>query len=95
MKKFLIKLLILIIVASNLYCVPIYASVFADINNVPWSGSEKYIEEAYNLGLMVGYVENGQRYCKANNNVTYCEAVQLMYTIMSKCSNNCKFFSGK
>ena len=87
MKKFLIKLLILIIVASNLYCVPIYASVFADINNVPWSGSEKYIEEAYNLGLMVGYVENGQRYCKANNNVTYCEAVQLMYTIMSKCSN--------
>ena len=50
MKKFLIKLLILIIVASNLYCVPIYASVFADINNVPWSGSEKYIEEAYNLG---------------------------------------------
>ena len=35
----------------------------------------------------MGYVENGQRYCKANNNVTYCEAVQLMYTIMSKCSN--------
>ena len=60
-----------------------YASVFADINNVPWSGAEKYIDEAYNLGLMAGYVENGQRYCKAKNNVTYCEAVQLMYAIMS------------
>lgn len=60
-----------------------YASVFADINNVPWSGAEKYINEAYNLGLMAGYVENGQRYCKTKNNVTYCEAVQLMYAIMS------------
>ena len=43
----------------------------------------QYIDEAYNLGLMAGYVENGQRYCKPNNNVTYCEAVQLMYAIMS------------
>ncbi len=61
-----------------------YGSVFADINDVPWSGAAQYIDEAYNLGLMAGYVENGQRYCKAKNNVTYCEAVQLMYAIMSE-----------
>lgn len=60
-----------------------YASVFADINNVPWTGAAQYIDEAYSLGLMAGYVENGARYCKAKNNVTYCEAVQLMYSIMS------------
>jgi len=59
-----------------------YGSVFADINNVPWSGAAQYIDEAYSLGLMAGYVENGSRYCKAKNNVTYCEAVQLMYSIM-------------
>ena len=26
--------------------------------------------------------ENGKKYCKPRNNVTYCEAVQLMYSIM-------------
>ena len=31
---------------------------------------------------MSGYEENGKRYCKPRNNVTYCEAVQLMYSIM-------------
>ncbi len=61
-----------------------YASVFADINNLPWSGAAQYIDEAYNLGLMAGYNENGKLYCKAKNNVTYCEATQLMYAIMSK-----------
>ena len=70
---------------SSVGTVPAYAaSVFADINNLPWAGAATYIEEAYNQGLMAGYVENGKRYCKAKNNVTYNEAVQLMYSIMSK-----------
>ncbi|GFI62188.1 hypothetical protein IMSAG049_01361 [Clostridiales bacterium] len=60
-----------------------YGSVFSDINDVPWPGAAQYLEEAANLGLMAGYNENGQRYCKPKNNVTYCEAVQLMYAIMS------------
>lgn len=69
---------------SSVGTVPAYAaSVFADINNLPWAGAATYIEEAYNQGLMAGYVENGKRYCKAKNNVTYNEAVQLMYSIMS------------
>lgn len=59
------------------------ASKFADINDVPWSGAAQYIDEAASLGLMAGYTENGKNLCKARNNVTYCEAVQLMYSIMS------------
>ena len=70
---------------SSVGTVPAYAaSVFADINNLPWAGAATYIEEAYNQGLMAGYNENGKLYCKAKNNVTYNEAVQLMYSIMSK-----------
>ena len=63
---------------SSVGTVPAYAaSVFADINNLPWAGAATYIEEAYNQGLMAGYVENGKRYCKAKNNVTY-DFVQIM-----------------
>ena len=71
------------IAVSSLGSTIAYGSVFADINDVPWSGAVTYIDEAYSLGLMAGYVENNQRYCKPKNNVTYCEAVQLMYAIMS------------
>lgn len=71
------------IAVSGLGSTVAYGSVYADINNVPWPEAATYIDEAYSLGLMMGYVENGQRYCKAKNNVTYCEAVQLMYAIMS------------
>lgn len=59
-----------------------YGSVFADINTVPWSGAATFIDEAASLGLMNGYNENGKKYCKPRNNVTYCEAVQLMYSVM-------------
>lgn len=71
------------IAVSSLGSTIAYGSVFADINDVPWSGAITYIDEAYSLGLMAGYVENNQRYCKPKNNVTYCEAVQLMYAIVS------------
>lgn len=59
-----------------------FGSTFADINNVPWPGAATFIDEAASLGLMSGYTENGKKYCKPRNNVTYCEATQLMYSIM-------------
>ncbi len=86
MKKFIPILSAATIALSSIGGTVAYGSVFADINNVPWSGAAQYIDEAYTLGLMAGYVENGSRYCKAKNNVTYCEAVQLMYSIMSSYS---------
>ena len=68
--------------------VPAYAATFADINTVTWSGFKPFLEQAAELGLMSGYNENGKKYCKPRNNVTYCEAVQLMYSIM-------KVYSGR
>ena len=63
--------------------VPAYAATtFVDINTVMWSGFKPFLNQAAELGLMSGYEENGKRYCKPRNNVTYCEAVQLMYSIM-------------
>ena len=61
---------------------PVYGATFADINTVTWDGFKPFLEEAAELGLMSGYNENGKKYCKPRNNVTYCEAVQLMYSIM-------------
>ena len=63
--------------------VPAYAATtFVDINTVTSSGFKPFLNQAAELGLMSGYEENGKRYCKPRNNVTYCEAVQLMYSIM-------------
>ena len=59
-----------------------YGASFADIDTVTWSGFKPFLNQAAELGLMSGYEENGKRYCKPRNNVTYCEAVQLMYSIM-------------
>lgn len=59
-----------------------FGSVFADINTVPWSGAATYIDRAQSLSLMNGYLENGKRYCKPRNNVTYCENAQMVYSIM-------------
>lgn len=59
-----------------------YGAAFADIDTVTWSGFKPFLNQAAELGLMSGYEENGKRYCKPRNNVTYCEAVQLMYSIM-------------
>ncbi|NCC14782.1 MAG: S-layer homology domain-containing protein [Clostridia bacterium] len=59
-----------------------FGSVFTDINTVPWSGSVQYIDKAQTLGLMNGYTENGKKYSKPKNNVTLCESVQMIYSIM-------------
>ena len=61
---------------------PVYAATFADINTVTWDGFKPFLEQAAELKLMNGYDENGKKLCKPRNNVTYCETVQLMYSIM-------------
>jgi len=59
-----------------------FGATFADIDTVTWDGFKPFLNEAAELGLMSGYDENGKKYCKPRNNVTYCETVQLMYSIM-------------
>ena len=59
-----------------------FGSVFADINTVPWPAAAKFVDEAQSLGLMNGYTENGRKYSKPKNNVTLCESVQMIYSIM-------------
>ncbi|WP_313528237.1 S-layer homology domain-containing protein [Anaerotignum sp.] len=59
-----------------------FGSAFADIKSVPWPGAAKFIDEAQSLGLMNGYTEGGKKYCKPKNNVTLCESIQMIYSIM-------------
>lgn len=59
-----------------------FGSVFADIKSAPWPGAVQFIDEAQSLGLMNGYTENGKKYSKPRNNVTLCESVQMIYSIM-------------
>lgn len=84
MKKTIIAVLSAATLALS--SVPAYASVFSDIDTAPWPGAAQYIDEAYELGIITGYIENDQRLCKPKNNVTYCEAVQLMYALMNSYS---------
>lgn len=81
MKKWIAWAMAASIAASNMG-VMAYGSNFADIGNVPWPGAAKFIDQAASYGLMNGYNEDGKKYCKPRNNVSYCEAVQLMYSIM-------------
>lgn len=81
MKKWIAWAMAASVAASNMG-VMAYGSNFADIGNVPWPGAATFIDQAASLGLMNGYNENGKKYCKPRNNVSYCEAVQLMYSIM-------------
>ena len=48
-----------------------YGSVFTDIGSVPWPGAATFIDQAASMGLMNGYNENGKKYCKPRNNVSY------------------------
>ena len=82
MKKKFIALAMAAMCMAGSFNTVAFASRFADINDVPWPGAAQYIDEAASLGLMKGYNENGKFYCKARNNVTYIESVQLAYQIM-------------
>ncbi|WP_304507042.1 S-layer homology domain-containing protein [Anaerotignum sp.] len=81
MKKFLAVAMATSLVFGSMG-VTAFGSVFSDINAAPWSGAKKYIDEAQSLGLMNGYTENGKKYSKPKNNVTLCESVQMIYSIM-------------
>lgn len=81
MKK-LLAMVLTIPLALGSMGVTAFGSVFADIGNVPWPAAAQFIDEAQSLGLMNGYDENGSKYCKPRNNVTLCESLQLIYSIM-------------
>lgn len=56
-----------------------YGAVFSDIGSgLKWA--ESYINSVYESGLMVGDYKNGQRVFRGNENMTYSEAAQLIYS---------------
>ena len=59
------------------------AANFADINDVPWEGAKTYINAVADAGLMVGdYNDKGQKVFRAKDKVSYCETMQLVYSLM-------------
>ncbi|MBQ4347734.1 MAG: S-layer homology domain-containing protein, partial [Firmicutes bacterium] len=56
---------------------------FTDLDKVPWKGAETYIQKVADLGYMVGdYDANGKRVFRPKDNITYCESVQMIYSIL-------------
>ena len=81
-KKSLSCLLALAFLLSSI--LPLSAASFADINQVPWAGAETYIKKVADAGLMVGDTNaSGARVFRPKDTVTYCEAAQLVYTLLS------------
>lgn len=80
-----IALLLSAAVASSCFpgMVPIsvYGATFRDIDDVPWSGAGAVINSVADLGLINGYEDGTFR---AKNNVTYCEAAQMLYSTLIK-----------
>ncbi|MDD5945675.1 MAG: S-layer homology domain-containing protein [Clostridia bacterium] len=63
------------------------AATFSDINNVPWEGAKEYINSVADLGLMVGDTDSaGNKVFRAKDRITYCEAMQLAYSVLTKTS---------
>ena len=58
-----------------------YAANFTDMDDVPWAGAETVINSVADLGLLKGYEDGTFR---ARNNVTYCEAMQMLYSTLIK-----------
>ena len=65
-------------------CLPMtaYAANFKDINELPWASA--VINTMADKGLLSGYDENGAKYVKPKNNVTYCEAMMMVYNVLQK-----------
>lgn len=76
-----IALALAAVMASSCMSVTGYAANFRDINDVPWDGAKTVINSVANLGLLSGYEDNTFR---AKNNVTYCEAIQMLYSVLLK-----------
>ncbi|WP_304508974.1 S-layer homology domain-containing protein [Anaerotignum sp.] len=69
------------VMASSCMGVTGYAANFKDISDVPWDGAKTVINSVADLGLLSGYEDNTFR---AKNNVTYCEAIQMLYSVLVK-----------
>lgn len=80
MKRYLAFLLTAVMAAGSLP-ISVYAANFKDMNDVPWAGAAEVINSVADLGLLSGYEDNTFR---AKNNVTYCEAMQMVYSMMTK-----------
>ena len=78
MKRKLTLFLSAVMVASSLPMTA-YAANFKDINDVPWAAG--VINNVADKGLLSGYEDNTFR---GKNNVTYCEAMQMVYTTLTK-----------
>lgn len=76
-----IALTLAAVMASSYMSVPGYAANFKDINDVPWDGAKTVINSVADIGLLNGYEDNTFR---AKNNVTYCEAIHMLYTALDK-----------
>lgn len=80
MKRNFALILAAVMAASSLP-MSVYAANFKDINDVPWAGAETVINSVADKGLLSGYEDNTFR---AKNNVTYCEAMQMVYNVLVK-----------
>lgn len=76
-----LALLLSAVMASSGLPLTAYAANFKDINNVPWEGAQTVINSVADKGLLSGY---GDGTFRAKNNVTYCEAMQMVYNVLLK-----------
>ncbi|MDD3393977.1 MAG: S-layer homology domain-containing protein [Anaerotignum sp.] len=76
-----IALTLAAVMASSCMSATGYAANFKDINDVPWDGAKTVINSVADLGLLSGYEDSTFR---ATNSVTYCEAIQMLYTTLKK-----------
>lgn len=77
------KLALFLSAAMATSCLPMtaYAANFKDINDVPWAGAAAVINSVADKGLLSGYEDGTFR---SRNNVTYCEAMQMVYNALIK-----------
>lgn len=77
------KLALFLSAAMATSCLPMtaYAANFKDINDVPWAGAAAVINSVTDKGLLSGYEDGTFR---SRNNVTYCEAMQMVYNALVK-----------
>lgn len=78
MKRKLTLFLSAVMAASSLPMTA-YAANFKDIDDVPWASA--VINNVADKGLLSGYEDGTFR---GKNNVTYCEAMQMVYTTLTK-----------
>lgn len=78
MKRKLTLFLSAVMAASSLPMTA-YAANFKDINAVPWASS--VINSVADKGLLSGYEDGTFR---GKNDVTYCEAMQMVYTTLDR-----------